>query len=310
MLHWVELGPSNERTALVLLHGMNDSYVTWKHVAPALARDRWVLMPDLPGHGRSDRPDASYELAWHARIIAGWLERLELGPVDVVGHSFGGGVAQMLLLEPGLCVRRLVLAASGGLGTELSFVLRLATIPYALELLGQPFMALGTRLALARTGYSKGDIGETCALNMQPGSARAFGRTVRDIANWRGQRRLFYHRAHEVQQLPPIAVFWGERDRMIPAKHARELAKWAAGVAIKTFPDCSHYLHHDQPDLFASELRDFLDQHYIPRARFRMETRQPHDARSESPGPEKDPAVVARDPRRPGLTRAHPSRHR
>jgi pimeloyl-ACP methyl ester carboxylesterase len=251
---------------------MNDSYVTWKHVAPALARDRRVLMPDLPGHGLSDRPDASYELAWHARIIARWLERLELGPVDVVGHSFGGGVAQMLLLEPGLCVRRLVLVASGGLGTELGFVLRLATIPYVVELLGQPFMALGTRLALARTGYSKSDIRETCALNMQPRSARAFGRTVRDIANWRGQRRLFYQRAHEVQQLPAMAVFWGERDRMIPAKHARELAKWTDGVVVKTFPDCSHYLHHDRPDLFASELRDFLDQHDLPRARFRMET--------------------------------------
>jgi len=121
----------------------------------------------------------------------------------------------------------------------------------------------------------KGDIRETCALNMQPRSARAFARTVRDIANWRGQRRLFYHRAHEVKQLPPIAVFWGERDRMIPAKHAKELAKWTDGVVLKTFPDCSHYLHHDPPDLFASALRDFLDQPDVPRARFRMETPAP-----------------------------------
>lgn len=271
MLHWAELGPSNETTALVLLHGMNDSHVTWKHVAPALARDRRVLMPDLPGHGLSDRPDASYELAWHARIIARWLERLEIGPVDIVGHSFGGGVAQMLLLQPALRIRRLVLVASGGLGTELGFVLRLATIPYVVELLGQPFMALGTRLALASSGYSKDDMRETCALNMQPGSARAFGRTVRDIADWRGQRRSFYHRAHELQQLPPIAVFWGEHDRMIPVKHAKELAKWADGVVVEMFPECSHYLHHDKPDLFVPKLRDFLDQPNVARARFRTE---------------------------------------
>src|SRR4030095_2524098 len=133
MLHWVELAPSNETPALVLLHRMNDSYVTGKHVAPALARDRRVLMPDLPGHGLSDRPDASYELAWHARIIVRWLERIDLGRVDIVGHSFGGGVAQMLLLEPGLCVRRLVLVASGGVRTERSLMLRVAHIPYAVE---------------------------------------------------------------------------------------------------------------------------------------------------------------------------------
>jgi pimeloyl-ACP methyl ester carboxylesterase len=132
-------------------------------------------------------------------------------------------------------------------------------------------MALGTRLALARSGYSKDDMRETCALNMQPGSARAFGRTVRDIADWRGQRRLFYHRAHELQQVPPIAVFWGERDRMIPAKHARELAKWVDGVVFERFPECSHYLHHDKPDLFVPKLRDFLDQPNVARARFRTE---------------------------------------
>src|SRR5689334_17757516 len=60
-LHWAELGETTERAPVVLLHGLNDSYLTWKRVAPALALDRRVLMPDLPGYGLSDRPDASYE---------------------------------------------------------------------------------------------------------------------------------------------------------------------------------------------------------------------------------------------------------
>jgi hypothetical protein len=59
-LHWVELGRANGIVPLVLLHGLNDSYLTWKHVAPALAHNRRSLMPDLPGHGMSERPDASY----------------------------------------------------------------------------------------------------------------------------------------------------------------------------------------------------------------------------------------------------------
>src|SRR5512140_504172 len=44
----------------VLVHGLNDSHQTWQHLAPALARRRRVLMPDLAGHGLSSRPDASY----------------------------------------------------------------------------------------------------------------------------------------------------------------------------------------------------------------------------------------------------------
>jgi pimeloyl-ACP methyl ester carboxylesterase len=98
-LHWVELGESNANPPLVLLHGLADSHLTWKGLGPSLMRDRRVLIPDLPGHGLSEHPDASYDLTWYARRMARWLETLDLDTVDVVGHSFGGGVAQAMLLQ-------------------------------------------------------------------------------------------------------------------------------------------------------------------------------------------------------------------
>jgi pimeloyl-ACP methyl ester carboxylesterase len=270
-LHWAELGRANGTVPLVLLHGLNDSHLTWKHVAPALAHNRRVLMPDLPGHGMSERPDASYELGWHAHLIAKWFEQIGVELADVVGHSYGGGVAQMLLLECPARVRRLVLVASGGLGREIGIALRLATIPQVVEFFGQPFMAVGTRLALRGSGYSKQDIAETCAMIAKPGSARAFARAVRDIADWRGQRKTFYQRANELRALPPIAVVWGDRDTMIPITHGKAFAESAEGVVFKPFPNCSHYLHHDRPDLFVAALREFLDTPTVPPARLRAE---------------------------------------
>jgi len=257
-LHWAELGESEGSAPLVLLHGINDSYLTWRHVAPALAQGRRVLMPDLPGHGLSERPEASYTLRWHAHIIAEWLARLGLEQVDIVGHSFGGGVAQMLLLERPRRVRRLVLAASGGLGRELGVALRLASLPHAVELLGQPFMVMGTWLALRGSGYSKSDIGDACAINATPGSARVFARTVRDIADWRGQRRSFYDHARELGALPPILVLWGERDTMIPIAHGKKFAESVEGVVFVPFSKCGHYLHHDQPALFVQRVTEFI----------------------------------------------------
>ena len=118
-VHWAELGAESHHVPLVLIHGLYDCHRTWKYVAPELARDRRVIMPDLPGHGLSERPDVTYALDWYARITAGWLERLRLEQVDIVAHSFGGGVAQMLLLECSQRIRRLVLVASGGLGREI-----------------------------------------------------------------------------------------------------------------------------------------------------------------------------------------------
>src|SRR3984957_2894762 len=88
-LHWAEVGPGRP---LVLLHGLCDSHRTWFPVAPTLARSRRVLMLDLAGCGESSRPDASYTLDWHANLVGAWLEQLGLDEVDLVGHSYGGGV--------------------------------------------------------------------------------------------------------------------------------------------------------------------------------------------------------------------------
>jgi pimeloyl-ACP methyl ester carboxylesterase len=260
-LHWAELGSGHRHVPIVLLHGLNDSYLTWSRVAPTLATDRRVLMPDLPGYGLSERPDASYELAWHAKMIARWLERLGLERFDLVGHSFGGGVAQVMLLECPTRIRRLVLVASGGLGREVSLALRLASLPGVVEHLGQRFMALGTRMVLRgqRAGFLPHEVAELCAMNGSAGAARAFARTVRDVVDWRGQRRTFFQRSRELAQIPPMAIFWGSRDTMIPPSHGKAFADCVGGVTFTLFEDCGHYLHHQRPAGFVRALRAFLD---------------------------------------------------
>ena len=262
-IHWLELGRAGGRTPVVLLHGLSDAHFTWRRIAPELARDRLVLVPDLPGHGLSGRPDASYELPWYAEVMARWIEALDLAQVDIVGHSLGGGIAQMLLLERACNtrIRRIVLAAAGGLGQDVAMALRFASLPTVVEHFGQPFMALGTRLALAywRGVLPPGHITELSVINAQEGSARAFARTVHDVIDWRGQRRSFLARAHEIAHMPPIAVLWGDRDSIIPVEHGRALARSVNGVRFQEIKGCGHYLHHDDPPAFLRAVRGALD---------------------------------------------------
>jgi pimeloyl-ACP methyl ester carboxylesterase len=260
-IHWAESGDSTDKVPLVLLHGLNDSHMTWKRVAPRLATDRRVLMPDAPGCGLSDRPDASYQLDWHAHVIARWLETLGLSEIDVVGHSFGGGVAQTLLLESNLRIRRLGLIASGGLGPRVAFCLRLAALPRVVELFGQPFMSAGTRLALraACGSIPAQDIEALCRMNAADGSARAFARTVQDVISWRGQIKHFFPRAYEIASFPPITLFWGDADVITPIEDARAFVQKVQGVGLELFAGCGHYLQHDQPARLAAKLREFLD---------------------------------------------------
>src|SRR6185437_16400164 len=112
-LAWTEVGRGDP---LVLLHGIGDSHRTWRRVAPRLAEHYRVLLLDLPGHGLSARPDAPYTLDWYADMVHGWLDAVGVDRTPIVGHSFGGGVAQWMVLSRRARIDRLALVAPGGLG--------------------------------------------------------------------------------------------------------------------------------------------------------------------------------------------------
>jgi pimeloyl-ACP methyl ester carboxylesterase len=265
-LHWAEIGAG---PPLVLLHGLCDSHRTWFPVAPALARKRRVLMLDLAGHGESSRPDASYTLDWHANMVGGWLQALGLDEVDLVGHSFGGGVAQWMLLGHRNRVRRLGLESAGGLGREVGASLRWASFPFFVERFGQRFMSLGTTRALNAAGgaFSDEEIALLAKYNSIPGTARAFSRSVRDVINGRGQYRHFLHRAHDVASLPPIAIIWGDDDPLIPVAHGIDAASLLEGVPLTRFPGVGHFPHRQEPARFVEALEMFLDASDLPPAR-------------------------------------------
>ncbi len=88
-LHWAELGDATATVPVVLLHGMLDAHLTWRTVASTLAVDRRVLMPDLPGCGWSERPDASYSNA--LRESGGW----SWSPLEASAAASGSGCASL-----------------------------------------------------------------------------------------------------------------------------------------------------------------------------------------------------------------------
>ncbi len=270
-LHWLEYGTSSGRPPLLLLHGLSDSHLTWSRIAPELSRDRRVLALDLPGHGLSDRPDAGYELEWYARIVAAWIESLDIPKLDVVGHSLGGGIALMLLLHCRPRVRRIVLEAAGGLGREVAWVLRLASLQTVVERLGQPFMAFGAWLALggSRAGAPPEDLEALRSFQRRPGTARAFARTVGNLVGWQGQRHSFFHHAAAIAELPPIALLWGDRDAVLPIEQGRAFARAVDGVSFVEVAGSGHSVHRDAAAAFLRVVRDSLDAPSWPAVRLR-----------------------------------------
>ena len=272
-LHWTEAG---QGPPVLLLHGLNDSHRTWREIWPRLPGRR-ILMLDLPGHGVSSRPDAPYTLDWNATQVARFIEHLDLRSLDVVGHSYGGGVAQWLLLKCRSRVRRLALLSSGGLGREVYPWLKLASVPYLIEAFGQPWMApiAGFAMARATTSDARAEIALLASYLRQPGSARAFSRTVRDVIRWQGQTRNIFDRIAEVAELPPMRLFWGASDDILPISQGTAIAALLENCELTRFENRGHFVQWEDPEGFASALRDFLDSRNAPAARLSLHPARP-----------------------------------
>jgi pimeloyl-ACP methyl ester carboxylesterase len=145
----------------------------------------------------------------------------------------------------------------------------LAALPFVVERFGQPWMGAATRLMTHLHGRSltADEWGRLQLMNTSPGTARAFARTVRDVISWRGQTRHFLHRAGEVQTLPAIALFWGEKDRIIPIRQGEEICSVLENCTLERFPDAGHFLHWQRPHELAAALQKYLDAPDVPRAR-------------------------------------------
>ena len=253
---------------VVLVHGITSTSATWANVLPYLAERFTVIAPDLLGHGESAKPRGDYSLGAYASGIRDLLIALGHERATFVGHSLGGGVAmQLAYLFPEHC-DRLVLVSSGGLGRDITALLRAASLPgseLVLPLLAnERTLAAGHAVgrALGRIGLRvHTDLGEVLRghASLADGEARAaFLNTLRTIVDFRGQRVNAADRLYLTQAIPFLLV-WGERDPIIPVEHALAAHAALPGSRLELFPEAGHFPHLDDPLRFVRVLVDFID---------------------------------------------------
>jgi pimeloyl-ACP methyl ester carboxylesterase len=88
-----------------------------------------VVAPDLLGHGESAKPCGDYSLGAFAAWLRDLLDELGITRATVIGRSLGGGVAMQFTYQHRDYCQRLVLVSSGGLGPDLSWILRILSAP-------------------------------------------------------------------------------------------------------------------------------------------------------------------------------------
>ncbi len=253
---------------VVLVHGITSNSATWKRVMPNLAERFTVIAPDLAGHGESAKPRGDYSLGAHASSLRDLLLALGHERATLVGHSLGGGIAMQFSYQfPERC-ERLVLVDSGGLGRDVSWLLRAATLPGSELVL--PFLA-ATRLldTGARVGGLLNGLGLGLSTDLQEmarghstlsdSAARAaFVHTLRSVVEPGGQRVDASNRLYLAEHLPFLLI-WGKRDSIIPVSHGHATHERMPNSRLEVFPRSGHFPQLDEPERFLDVLIEFID---------------------------------------------------
>ena len=161
----------------------------------------------------------------------------------------------------------LVLVSSGGLGREISLLLRAPTLPgseWLLPLVSARWLrkrseTLGRQLRKLGIKSSPDIVEEWRGFSTlgDAESRRAFLATIRTVVGPGGQTVDAHEKIYLFEDLPVLLV-WGARDRLIPVKHAVVTRQAIPGSRLEVFEDAGHFPHLCDPERFAKVLRGFI----------------------------------------------------
>ena len=238
-------------TPLVLLHSLLSDRASFDAVAPRLAESFRVIVPELPGFGRSHAVAGG--LAGIADRVADLVREVAAGGEAIVlGNGYGGFVAlQMAIRHPGLAAR-LILADCGAAFSEAGrqAFRNMATAAKAKGL------AAVTDVAMRRLFAPEFQSAHPALMQDR---REAFLRTEVDVFRAACEALAGLDLRAEVSGVKvPVLVMVGEQDEATPPEMSQELASLLPDARLKIIPGCAHVPQLQSPELFLQAIADFL----------------------------------------------------
>ncbi|HEY4017647.1 MAG TPA: alpha/beta hydrolase [Pseudonocardiaceae bacterium] len=264
----IDYADTGHGSVIVLVHGLLMDSSLWDGVIADLSADHRCVAPTLPlgAHRDPMRADADLSMAGIARLLAEFLDRLDLHDVTLVGNDTGGALVQLLMAAGNDRIGRVVLASCDAFehfpprltGT---FLLRIGALPPALFGLFMQQLRLRPvrRLPIAFGWLTRhGDTTVKGWLRPIMTSAAVRRDTVRMLRAAARHKTFLVEAAAALPDFGhPALVVWASEDRVMPIEDGRRLADLIPGARFVEVADSATLIPLDRPAILARHLREF-----------------------------------------------------
>ena len=243
---------------VLLIHGSGpgvSAWANWRLIMPELAKHSRVVAPDMVGFGYTDRPHGQrYTMDVWVEQAIGLLDALAIDKTDLVGNSFGGGLALALAIRHPQRVRRLVLMGSvgvpfpitPGLDAVWGYTPSLQTMRKLLDI-----FAFDPKLATDELAQLRYDA------SIRPGFQESFA-AMFPAPRQRWVDAMTSTEA-DIRSLPhQTLVVHGREDQVIPLANSLTLANWIPRAQLHVYGQCGHWTQIEHAARFAQLVGNFL----------------------------------------------------
>jgi len=245
---------------VVILPGLGTSVDFWQLNLPVLAEHFHVIAVDLPGFGKSDKPDASYDLRWMCDRIIAFLDAKGVQKTHVIGGSLGGHLALLLALEHPERFEKVVLKGSCGGWPAPSILLHLGFHTLWNEWVVTDHLRNNWPEIFDRIFNTESEMIDRLfryqmAVRADLGLFAPEGR-----ASARALKSIFYNSCRDcldkVKQ--PVLLMWGGDDFIHPPVDGRYFREHLPNSRLVIVDGAAHEVMVDRPDIFNKAVIDFL----------------------------------------------------
>ena len=235
---------------LVLVHGFLGSSDMWNPQIKFFKDDFRVIVPALPGFGKSSTISSCDSIQCMAEILLDSLEKKKIKSFNLLGHSMGGMIVQEIAKLAGEKISKLICYGTGPRGN----------IPGRFETIDQSRKKLkingleNTAHRIAKTWFIEEDKAKffyLCEAAGKQTSIEAADNGLVAMKNWNGVKNL---KNIKIETL----IIWGDQDKVYNFNQVKTLKDKIPNSDLKIIKDCSHNVHLEKPDEFNRTVIEFL----------------------------------------------------